>query len=171
MPENVEPVYLVDAYSEPAVLRIQGRATYLNCAPVKKFFEQMAEEAKRAVVVDFLNCKGMDSTFLGTLAGAALAFGDNEPPGEIILVRLNERNLELIHNLGLHRILTVDDVQTVSDSTVKTDALESSAADAKSILRAHEVLVEADKGNIKKFQDVLNFLRLQAGEDDYEESC
>lgn len=170
MPDNPEPVYMVDAYSDPAVLKIQGRASYLNCAPVKNFFEQMADEDKAAVVVDFHDCKGMDSTFLGTLAGAALAFRERTPPGEIILVRLNERNLELIQNLGLHRILTVEKTAAPIDRPLQNAAgLESGAADAKSILRAHEVLVEADRDNLKKFQDVLSFLRLQAGEGDHEE--
>ena len=34
------------------------------------------------------------------------------------------------------------------------------------VVEAHEALVEADKGNRQKFQDVLSFLKVQTGDSD-----
>ncbi len=170
MAESDSPVFLVDGYSDPALLRINGRASYLNAAPVTEFFKQMLEAGKRDVVVDFANCTAMDSTFLGILAGAAMQFRKHSSEGSITLVRLGKRNLELVRNLGLHRILDVDcESSGLCFADGKLREIESDAenhhASAEGMLKAHENLVEADKGNLKKFQDVISFLRLQVEKD------
>jgi len=166
MAENHSPVFLVDAYSDPVILRIQGRASFLNCAPVRDFFDRVSEMGKRDVVIDFENCTGMDSTFLGIMAGAALEFRKLDPPGSFTLVRLSDRNLELVRNLGLHRILNVEtgdfEMKFQGDSAESLEGASQSEKDnARMVLQAHESLVEADGSNQKKFQDVLSFLRLQ----------
>jgi len=166
MAANNNAVFLVDGYSEPAILKVNGRASYTNCAPVGKFFNQMIKEKKKNVVVDFADCTGMDSTFLGILAGAALELKKMDPPGSLNLCRLGGRNLDLVKNLGLHKLLRVDDgdfeMHFDEDGSHGLDTLDrNEIANAKTILRAHENLVAADEGNIKKFQDVLAFLKLQ----------
>src|SRR5580692_3808369 len=100
-----KPVYSVDAYTDPVLVRIEGRASFQNSACLRDFITEMSRRGKNRFVIDFLRCTGMDSTFLGVLAGAALSL---RPPGgdakgNIVLVRLGPRNLELIKNLGLHR--------------------------------------------------------------------
>ncbi|WP_309398346.1 STAS domain-containing protein [Cerasicoccus maritimus] len=170
MPDSESPVFLIDAYSEPVILRIQGRASFLNCAPVRDFFDRVAEMGKRSVVIDFQDCTGMDSTFLGIMAGAALEFRKLDPPGEFTLVRLSQRNLELVRNLGLHRIMNVEtgDFEMTFNSTESEslkNASQSERDNAAMVLKAHECLVEADSSNQKKFQDVLSFLRLQVDKD------
>ncbi|MGE9296441.1 MAG: STAS domain-containing protein [Puniceicoccales bacterium] len=170
MAENESPVFLVDAYSDPVILRIRGRASFLNCAPVRDFFDRVSEMGKRSVVIDFEGCTGMDSTFLGIMAGAALEFRKMDPPGDFTLVRLSQRNLELVRNLGLHRILNVEsgdfDMNFAAQSAESLDGIsQSEKENARMVLQAHESLVEADESNQKKFQDVLSFLRLQVDKD------
>lgn len=172
MADHSEPIYLVDGYSDPAVLRICGRASYLNASPLSAFFKRMADENKLGVLVDFAQCTAMDSTFLGILAGAALDFRKQSPPMRIELVNLGVRNLELVRNLGLHRILDVqcnpEDLSFDLDSagTVpSTEVLDEERSSAVGMLQAHEKLVEADPSNKKKFQDVIAFLRLQVQKD------
>ncbi len=167
MSDSPKPVFLVDAYSDPVILKINGRASYLNCGPVGRFFSQVVGEGRRNMVVDFSQCTGMDSTFLGILAGAALEFRKMEPPGTLTLTRLGERNLELVKNLGLHRILHLDtgDVTDLRESATSSGAGELLGEDktsANMILRAHENLVKADQGNLQKFQDVLSYLKAEA---------
>ena len=43
MAENSEPVFQVNTYTEPVVIRISGRVSYLNALPVSKFFCRMEE--------------------------------------------------------------------------------------------------------------------------------
>lgn len=168
MPDNKEqPVFWVDAYSDPVLLRIDGRASFLNASPVRELFEQVIADGRRRVVVDFQNCTSMDSTFLGILTGAALKMRKTTPPGQIILARLSERNLELVRNLGLHRLLTVDagggqfDFKASAPTQLAQGAALKQDENERLVLEAHESLVEADESNYRKFQDVLSFLRVK----------
>jgi anti-sigma B factor antagonist len=164
MPEPARPVFLVDAYSDPALVRVDGRASFQNSACLRDFFAELIRQGKRRFAIDFRSCMGMDSTFLGTLAGAALELRKLDPPGSLVLCRLGPRNLELVRNLGLHRLMTVDagerDLSFSAgaqqlDCPPATDEVES----ARLVLEAHENLVAADEDNRRKFQDVLAYLK------------
>jgi len=108
IPEAAKPVYLVDPSSDPVVVRIEGRASFLNSACLRDFVAQMMKQGKTKFAVDFLRCTSMDSTFLGVLAGFALELRKCNPKGSLVLTRMGQRNLELVRNLGLHKLLTVD---------------------------------------------------------------
>lgn len=163
-----EPAFFVSAYADPVVIRIQGRASYLNAAPLGDFLARMQKQGRRDFVIDTQGCTGMDSTFLGLLAGLALEVRTAQPAGSVVLCRLSPRNLELVRNLGLHRLLEVDASasQLAFGASGTNEALsgtksESEIESAKRILRAHECLCVADDSNKAKFQDVLAFLRHQ----------
>jgi anti-anti-sigma regulatory factor len=163
MPESNAPVFLVDAYADPVVVRIDGRASFLNSASLKDFFSGMIKQGKRRFVVDFRLCASMDSTFLGVLAGAAIELRRQNPPGQLTLARVGERNLELIRNLGLHRLAIVDPGMQTADPMGVGQALTQQARtevdNARLMLEAHENLVATDPANAAKFQDVLTFLK------------
>src|SRR5215212_9316353 len=111
MPETAtKPIYLVDAYSDPVVVRIEGRASFQNSACLRDFITEMLARGKTRFVLDFQHCTSMDSTFLGVLAGAALELrkSKQERNGSLVVTRVGQRNLELMRNLGLHRLLTID---------------------------------------------------------------
>src|SRR4051812_42005401 len=165
MPETAtKPIYLVDAYSDPVVVRIEGRASFQNSNCLRDFFAEMLRSGKTRFVLDFQQCASMDSTFLGVLAGAALELRKTVPAGSLGLARVGQRNLELIRNLGLHRLVTVDAGDFTMNFNNKCDtALEAKKCteleQARNVLEAHEHLVSADEANRTKFQDVLSFLR------------
>lgn len=170
MAENGQkPHFLVNPYSDPVIVKIDGRANYLNCAPLSEFFNTMIHgQERRRFLVDFRECAAMDSTFLGLLAGAALDLRKARPPGELILSRLGERNLELVRNLGLHRLAVVDAEGRYCRLNGTPKEIEMTGqvdgegpASQETILRAHENLCEIDHTNRAKFQDVLAFLRNQ----------
>jgi anti-anti-sigma factor len=165
MPEAPnQSVFLVDAYSDPVVVRVEGRACFTGSGSLQEFFRQMTGQGKARFVVDLQNCTSMDSTFLGVLAGEALALRRREPAGSLVLCRVGPRNLELVRNLGLHRLLTVDAGDFPLDFSPPATPLANGRAHsdveaAYLVLEAHENLVAADPANRGKFQDVLAFLR------------
>jgi anti-anti-sigma factor len=171
MPEAASTaVYLVDAYCDPVIVRIQGRACVTNSALLHDFLAQMSARGKTRFVVDFAGCTSMDSTFLGVLAGAAMEVRRQNPPGSLVLCRVGRRNLELLRNLGLHRLLTVDAGDLPAEFGQQAAPLGGTRAlgdieRARLILEAHENLVTADPGNQGKFQDVLAFLRNRIEQD------
>lgn len=165
MPEiAVKPVYLVDANSDPVVVRITGRACFQNSACLRDFIAEMLRQGKTRFVLDFQQCTSMDSTFLGVLAGSALELKKRPGGGSLVLARLGPRNLELVRNLGLHRLLTVDSGDGVVGGIDRCDTAltcgdQSELEHARLVLEAHENLVSVDESNRSKFQDVLTFLK------------
>ncbi len=163
MPDSTKPVFLVDAYADPVVVRIEGRASFLNSGGLKDFFTEMVKQGKRRFVVDFRLCASMDSTFLGVLAGAALELRRQAPSSSLTLARVGERNLELIRNLGLHRLATVDtgthSMNPMGHIAPLTEQTRNEVESARLVLEAHENLVAIDAANAAKFQDVMAFLR------------
>jgi len=166
MPENENPAFLVDAYSDPAIVKIRGRVSFLNSGPLRDFFSQTAKD-KNGFILDFGDCASMDSTFLGILAGAAMDLRKKNPPGSLVLCRLGARNLELVRNLGLHRIMTVDAGDSSLEFNPNSRSLpppvnnKEEIENARLVLEAHENLIEVDESNRKKFQDVIAFLKNQ----------
>lgn len=162
MPDSSKPVYLVDALSDPVVVRIEGRASLQNSGCLRDFIQEMLCRGKTRFVLDFQHCASMDSTFLGVLAGAALELRKAGPGGSLVIARTSQRNLELIRSLGLHRLLTVDPGDAVNANCCVTplECRERTEIEmARIVLEAHENLVSADEANRGKFQDVLTFLR------------
>ncbi len=163
MADAAKPVYLVDAYTDPVIVRIEGRASFQNSPCLHDFFVEMRRQGKVRYIVDFLHCTSMDSTFLGVLAGAALQLKKTAPAGRIIFSRVGERNLELIRNLGLHRLVTVDAGSFPMDFGQQCmplrDCDRTEIESARLVLEAHENLIATDDSNRAKFQDVLSFLR------------
>jgi hypothetical protein len=97
------------------------------------------------------------------LAGVALELRQRAPGGGVVLARVGPRNLELIRNLGLHRLMTVDPSEDTPGSErcdTPIAAPETTELDkARLVLGAHENLVAADETNRARFQDVLVFMK------------
>jgi anti-sigma B factor antagonist len=168
MPEPLKPVFLVDAYADPVVVRIDGRASFMNSGSLRDFFAEMIRQGKRRFVVDFRLCASMDSTFLGVLAGTAIDLRKLTPAGQLTLARVGERNLELIRNLGLHRLAVVDTsasqtADPMGRGQTLTEQARTELESARLMLEAHENLIAADPDNAAKFQDVLAFLKSRLG--------
>ena len=166
MPDAAAPTFLVDAACDPVIIRIEGRASFQNSASLRDFMAEMRRQGRLRFVMDFQNCTSMDSTFLGVLAGAALELRKAGAAGSLVLCRVGERNLELIKNLGLHRLLTVDTgagepVPAIgaSGTALAPQGKMNELENARLVLAAHENLGAADEANRAKFQDVLAFLK------------
>jgi anti-anti-sigma factor len=160
---EVKPVYLVDPSSDPVAVRIEGRACFQNSMCLRDFITEMLKRGKTRFVLDFQQCSSMDSTFLGLLAGAALELKKAAPGGGLVLTHVGPRNLELVRNLGLHRLLTVDPGEPATSFENCDEALRchehSELEQARLVLQAHENLVAVDESNRGKFQDVMAFLK------------
>lgn len=168
MSDKTDTVFFVNAYSDPVLIKINGRANFLNSGPIRDFFNKMIEKGKPRFLIDFQSCTGMDSTFLGILAGVALETRRLGNDAYIVLTRIGARNLELVRNLGLHRILQVEADDSKVDFGGASEGLQdekrTQLESARMVLDAHEKLVEADSGNQSKFQDLLSFLKNQIQE-------
>lgn len=148
-------------------MRVEGKGSFQNSVQVKRCFQTMISKGERHFVVDLERCPIMDSTFLGTLTGAAMnlrEIGD----GEVSVVNVNTRNQQLLCSLGLDHILDVDTEGTKHSEerrevcaelgTCKEPASSSKQEQAVHVLEAHEALTKANDQNASRFKDVIDFL-------------
>lgn len=157
---NKETNYQVHDSPKASVLQVLNKASYTNCEPVRKFFDQKFKEGQRSFIIDFAKCVSLDSTFLGVLVNLALNLRNAEENGTVALVNLSGRNLETVKNLGIHRIadvcsLSVDNYDTL-ESLGKNGVDE--AVCTETIYQAHKTLMNLNKKNLRMFCDVVSFL-------------
>jgi anti-sigma B factor antagonist len=147
------------SYAGPIVwIRVEGNGSSTNSTALRKFAKEMIHRGAREFVVDLANCQGMDSTFMGTLAG--ITFWLRElGEGSLSVVNLNQRNAETLSNLGLDHLFNVRVSSIGKDEQVlPIPSDENRTARAQTMLEAHEALVKSAPENISKFQDVIQFL-------------
>ena len=145
-------------------VRVEGKGTFLNSTGLKEFSKEMINRGHREFVVDLRNCPLMDSTFMGTLASIGLALR-GLGQGELRTINLNERNRDLLMNLGLDQLFTIggNDEPMPAAAVVPQMPLDGAPADKmtqkQTMLEAHEACVEADGANAAKFKDVIDYLK------------
>jgi len=144
-------------------VRVEGKGSFLNSTGLKEFSKEMINRGYREFVVDLRNCPVMDSTFMGTLASVGLGLR-GLGQGELRVINLNERNRDLLTNLGLDQLFTIvlgGPLPAVEP--VKEQPLAAAPADKitqqQTMLEAHEACVEADAANAAKFKDVIEYLK------------
>ncbi len=142
-----------------AWIRVDGRGSFQNSAGLKDFAAEMTRRGLQDFVVDLKDCELMDSTFLGTLTGIALKL---RPAGSLKVIRPNQRNREVLQNLGLDRIFNVVENTTVTAPAGELHDAETDLpreANRDTIIEAHENLVAANPENAVRFKDVIEFLK------------
>lgn len=154
-------------------IRVQGRGTFQISAGLKEYARRMIQRGNRYFVVDLAHCEVMDSTFMGTLAGIALRLRE-VGSGSLSVIESNARNLQLLENLGLDHLFSFDLPDGVTDVPYNrdTDSLVASKSDEipqseqqKTMIDAHEALIEASPDNEEKFKDVIELLKHESSSD------
>lgn len=160
---TAQPSILVGTANRTVWVRVEGKGSFLNSTGLKEFAKEMVNRGYRDFAVDLKNCPLMDSTFMGTLAGVALRLRELGQ-GQLRVVNLNERNQDLLGNLGLDQLFTIGVEAT--ESVIPDAASEAlpvggvdKQAQARTMLEAHEAVVEANPENAAKFKDVLEYLK------------
>jgi anti-anti-sigma factor len=159
---NPAPSILVGTADRVVWVRVEGKGSFLNSTGLKEFAKEMTNRGYREFVVDLHNCPLMDSTFMGTLTGVALRLREIGQGG-LRVVNLNERNRDLLTNLGLDQLIALDAppdgrAEQRANQPLPIEPVDKHAR-AETMLEAHEDLVTANPTNKAKFKDVLEYLR------------
>ncbi len=159
--------FLVNVAKDSVFILIQGKATFLNASTFKQFIDNALDKKQYHFVIDFENCTGMDSTFLGIIAYLGLQIKSIKVPSVLIVRNLNKRNNELFHNLGLHNFITTEDslLTEGAEPNEFTELEEAKKFEAIDVLKAHQNLVLASKNNASIFKDVINILENKLAQD------
>jgi anti-sigma B factor antagonist len=157
----------VAVFNGMGMARVQGRGSYKVSASVKDFGNAMLKSGVSTLVIDLRDCVGLDSTFMGVLAGQAVRFR-KEIQGRVVLTNVSSKIQRLVSTLGLNRLV---DIHVVGETPggVSMDGkpgfselpvqAQTPLESAETMLEAHRDLVEALPENQVRFQDVLDYLR------------
>jgi anti-anti-sigma factor len=158
-----QPSILVGTAARTVWVRVEGKGSFLNSTGLKEFAKEMVNRGFRDFVMDLKNCPVMDSTFMGTLAFIALRLREMGQ-GQLRVVNINDRCRDMLANLGLDQLFTIEDRVLVplavqSGQQLLDGAASDKVAQAQTMLEAHEACVEANPENAAKFKDVLEYLK------------
>ena len=145
------------------LIQVTGRGLFKIAAPLKQFITQVTTQRPiSTIVIDLEKCVGMDSTFMGVLAGLAGRLKKNSQTLE--LINLSEKNVHLLKTLGVDRVLSFyKDNHGHQLTAQKIESVPSDPSSEKELaetaLQAHEKLVQIHEENIPKFKRVIEFLK------------
>ncbi|MFH0909879.1 MAG: STAS domain-containing protein [bacterium] len=159
----------VAIHKDMALIRVEGRGSFKVSTSLKQFGNAAVDAGCHRVILDMSPCIGMDSTFMGVLAGLASRI-KQQRGGDVVMLNLASRTRGLVATLGLDQIIpsyqvdaTPEEFQPIMAMTHEMSVLQaknnSKVATAKTMLEAHENLVKLTPENVPRFKDVLAFLR------------
>jgi len=145
-------------------IRVAGRGSFKVSATLKQFIAEItSKQTLSTVVLDLSECIGMDSTFMGVLAGLSGRMKQNGQTLE--LINLSEKNAHLLSTLGVDKVIAHYSHSHGHDLPAEpTQSLPTAEATKKDLaetsLQAHETLVELNEENRPRFKRVIEYLKV-----------
>ena len=143
-------------------IRVIGRGSFKVAAPLKQFIRDVApRQSVPTVAIDLEECVGMDSTFMGVLAGLSGRLKKSNQTLE--LLNMSKKNAQLLKTLGIDQVLSFyhnGHGHALASQQVETISTEASKKElAETALQAHEKLVQLSDENLPRFKRVIEFLK------------
>ncbi|WP_324287891.1 STAS domain-containing protein [Luteolibacter sp. SL250] len=162
---------LVGTFERFSWIRCVGKGSFLTSPAMKAFGDDAISNGERCLVVDLGACTGMDSTFMGTLAGMAARLSVVDG-GTLQIADAGERNRRSLEDLGLDFLMEIDPpsadwrgkVEEVRKSLKPPKNGVSAGNQARHVLEAHQVLSQANESNARKFSTVVDLLEAELAE-------
>lgn len=159
-----------------AYLRVLGRATFTVGPVLKQFGTVAIEEGCTRMVLDASACEGMDSTFIGVLAGMATRLA-RQAGGKMLMLNVPDKLFEVLNTLGLNQLMECRRLgaapETLLEPPLTAKALNPISAVSADLqttqhvmLEAHTDLATVSAANQLRFKDVLTYLREDVKSDD-----
>jgi len=140
------------------IVRIEGRATFEYAPTLKNFAGTILSEDISAIRIDLSECTWMDSTFMGTLAILGLKSKEKSIP--VTIYKASEKNMGLIKELGIHILFLFSDKTEELDVKLPSTGVLSHEEDmGKTMLDAHQTLIDINSQNAEKFYNVVDLIK------------
>ena len=147
----------------------------MNSPAVKAFGDERIAAGEICLIVDLGGCTGMDSTFMGTLAGMASRLSSRQS-GVLQIAEAGERNRRSLEDLGLDFLLEIEPTTAVwrgREEAIRSELKPppqpgalGQVPRARHILEAHQILSDMSDKNAREFEDVVTMLESElAGQD------
>lgn len=160
-------------------IRCEGKGSFLNSPMIKSFGEARLKEGESVLVVDLAGCSGMDSTFMGTLAGMASRLSAVDG-GTLQVAEAGERNRRSLEDLGLDFLMQINpaeaswraQLEEIRSCLEPAQPMDSPTQldRARHVLQAHEDLSDISEENAREFRTVVGTFKNQVSDDPQSES-
>lgn len=159
---------LVAIQGPTALVRVRGRGSFKTAPALREFGHAAVARGCERIILDMDECIGMDSTFMGVMAGLCMQL-KTENAGAMVVMNLSQKTMVLLETLGIDQLLQMHMAGTLPDSLkahlstiVDLSKLDISNRDKKltleTMLTAHEDLISISSDNLPKFKDVMSYL-------------
>lgn len=151
--------------NDVAWLRCEGKGNFLVSPRVKSCAEFVMANGCVTVIVDLEKCSGMDSTFMGMLAGVGAKLMKKN--GKLIIVHSGEKNRASLADLGMDALMEIHEeneadhqieeqmkelLKPYDDSSTKLPCRDH-------VIECHKTLSELNEENAEKFQNVVKHMK------------
>lgn len=164
---------LIGIFNGFSWIRCEGKGSFLNSPVMKAFGDERIAAGETCLVVDLGGCSGMDSTFMGTLAGMAARLSTHDD-GVLQIADSGTRNRRSLEDLGLDFLLEIDppaapwrgNVDSIRGSLKSPQVLKiaSSVQRTQHVLEAHQTLAATSDQNAREFSNVVKLLESELAE-------
>lgn len=162
--DNPISIGLFDGFSW---IRCEGKGSFVNSPAVKAFGDERIAAGESCLVMDLSDCTGMDSTFMGTLAGMAARLAARA--GSVLQIAgSSDRNRRSLEDLGLDFMLEINPPTAAwrgMEDTIRSRLKAPQAPGAidpqqraRQVLAAHLTLTGISDKNALAFKDVVTQL-------------
>jgi anti-sigma B factor antagonist len=146
-----------------ACVRIAGRANFASSVDFKRLVLQLQQDGCDEIILDLRECRLMDSTFLGVLAGLGARADESRARGRACVVELfrpSDRVTELLDNLGVLQLFTIIQEAAAFDSFEPVKEGDASKTELnRTCYEAHERLMQTSPENERRFKDATEFFK------------
>jgi anti-sigma B factor antagonist len=144
-----------------ACIRIVGMANFTSSVDFKRLMHQLQDDGCNEIVLDLRECRLMDSTFLGVMAGIGTRCDAMRAQGKnciIELFRPTDRVADLLDSLGVLELFTI--IHETPNFDCFQPIVEGGASKTeltRTCLEAHRKLMETSPENERRFKDASEF--------------
>lgn len=141
---------------------------------MKAFADERISAGEKCLVVDLDACTGMDSTFMGTLAGIASKLSAVDG-GKLQIASADERNRRSLEDLGLDFLMEIDPPDAIWQNKLNATRGElkpigaTATSDPRTsglhVLEAHRKLSALNEKNEQAFSAVVSMLEKETAND------
>ncbi len=173
IPVTPDHPILVGIFEGFSWIRCEGKGSFMNSPVIKTFADERIASGESHIVVDLQQCSGMDSTFMGTLAGIATRLMSSGEGG-LQVAEPGERNRRSLEDLGLDFLMEIDPPEATWRG--RLDAIRpglqppqgagklGGVQRARHVLEAHQTLSDMNDKNASEFSGVVNLLENEISE-------
>ena len=148
-------------------VRCEGKGSFMNSPKLKAWADDQLKSGTVHVVIDLEHCTGMDSTFMGTMAGLAMRLIKTSG-GILEVTSADEKNSQALDDLGLSSLMQINPESpswSGQEGAMRKSLTEygqvNSTDRTKHVFDAHKTLCDADDSNSEKFSTVLDCLEAE----------